>query len=196
MLFSRWNRSTLSREPSRRRLLRRWTRRDSQSGMTLIEILFVVVIMGLTLLMGAPYLLDEIRKAKIRGVTDQVVALFQAARVEAIKKNTNFTIDVADEGISAPGITSVSFVSLGETDLEWWDEADCYVGYKQLPLVFDAQGKADDKRAMCLSDPRGNIFQIAVDSLQGTPRVRKYLQAGDAPGAGAAGFYLDGWRWY
>ena len=98
--------------------------------------------------------------------------------------------------MTAPGIRSVDFVSLVESDLEWWDQADCYTGYKQLPLVYDAQGKADDKRSVCLADQRGNIFQIAVDSLQGTPRVRKFLLAGDAPGAGGPGFYLDGWRWY
>ena len=180
---------------SAKRFLSRGGRRQ-QSGMTVIELIVVVAVMGLTLMMGAPYLLDEIRKAKIRGITDQVVALFQSARIEAIKKNTQITIDVSDEGVTAPGISSVDFVSLGETDLEWWDQADCYTGYKELPLVFDAQGKADDKRSMCLADQRGNIFQIAVDSLQGTPRVRKYLKAGDAPGAGSAGFYLDGWRWY
>lgn len=179
-----------------------WSRRDtlrrrrSRRGYSLVEIMFVVAIMGFTLLMGAPYLLDEIRKAKIRGVTDQVVAVFQSTRVEAIKRNTSYSVDATDEGISAPGISSVNFVSLGETDLSLWNEAPCFDGYRALPLAFDAQGKADDKRAVCLADGRGNVFQIAVDSIQGTPRIRKFLKAGDAPGGGVGGFYLDGWRWY
>lgn len=173
-----------------------WRRRRARRGYSLVEIMFVVVIMGFTLMMGAPYLLDEIRKAKIRGVTDKVVAVFQSTRVEAIKRNATYSIEATAEGINAPGISSVNFVSLAETDLSLWNEADCFDGYQTLPLTFDAQGKADDKRAVCLADQRGNIFQIAVDSIQGTPRVRKFLKAGDAPGGGAGGFYLDGWRWY
>ena len=169
--------------------------REAEKGMSLAELLVVIAILGVITLMTAPYLLDEIRKSKIRGITQQVVSLFQSTRIEAIKKNQPFTIDASDEGITADGISSVNFVSLGETDLELWTEAACFVGYKQLPLVYDAQGKADDKRAVCLSDPRGNVFQIGVDSLQGTPRVRKYMQAAESP-SGTAGFFLDGWRWY
>lgn len=163
--------------------------------MTLIEIIFVVAIMGVVLLMTAPYLLDEIRKAKIRGTTDQVVALFQGARIDAIKKNRSFVVNASAEAITADGVSSISYISLAEVDLDLWTDAACFVGYKQLPLTYDAQGKADDKRAVCLADQRGNIFQVGVDSIQGTPRIRKYLEAADSP-SGSAGFFLDGWRWY
>lgn len=170
---------------------------SKSAGFTLIELMVVIVLILLIALISFPFVMGQIRRAQVQGAADQTVSLIQKTRLQAIRDNRDLDITAAGDQISGAGL-----VALQELNIELWTDSLCYDpdgdgtdDYQAGTMSFDPQGKASAKTAFCVHDSRGNIFQIAVDSLQGTPRVRKYLQAGDSP-TGSAGFFLDSWTWY
>ncbi len=169
----------------------------SSAGFTLIELMVVVVLILLIALISFPFVMGQIRRAQVQGAADQTVGLIQKTRLQAIRVNQDQDITA-----SSTEITGAGLVSLQELSIELWTDNRCYdldgdgtADYQKDTMSFDPQGKASAKTAFCVHDSKGNIFQIAVDSLQGTPRIRKFLQPGDSP-TGSAGFFLDGWAWY
>lgn len=186
----------MRRNDLRRRAARR-RNHPSTSGFTLIEILVVIVLIMMIALLSTPYILGQISRARVEGAANQSVSLIQRTRLTAIRLNQEQTISANDGEITGAGI-----VSLQELNIDLWNEDLCHDpdndgtdDYSDADIVFDSQGKASGKSAFCVTDGRGNIFQVAIDSLQGTPRIRKFLQPGDSP-TGSAGFFLDNWAWY
>lgn len=176
-----------------------WRRRTT-AGFSLVELIVVLALIMIMALIGAPYIMDQIRRAQIEGTAQQSMSLLQRTRLQAIRQQSEQTVVATDDGISGPG--SVAQVSLSDPNLELWTEPRCFdpdgdgtVDYSDADIIFDSLGKVSEKSAFCVADTRGNIFQVAIDSLQGSPRIRKYLQAGDSP-TGSDGFFLDRWTWY
>lgn len=160
----------------------------------MMEVLVVIALIMLVSLILMPNILHMIRKAQVEGVINQVTGVFEATRMQAIKTNSTATLDIDETNKELVGARTIQY---NNANMSAWTEADCWDGYAMPPFVYDAQGKVDDKRALCMVDRRGNIFQFATDSIQGTPRIRKWLRAEDSP-TGTAGFFLkgNGWIWY
>lgn len=173
-------------------------KRVSNAGFTLLELMVVVVLILILAVISVPLVMGQIRRAQVQGAADQTVSLIQRTRLQAIRLNQEQEITAEANEISGAG----GQVSLQGLNIELWTDSLCYdpdndgtADYQQGTMVFDSQGKVSAKTAFCVHDSKGNIFQVAVDSLQGTPRIRKFLKAGDSP-TGSAGFFLDSWSWY
>ena len=83
---------TAGNTTSRRRLTNATHLRKSL-GFTLIEGMFVLVIMGVLLALAAPSMQEMIQLRRLRGITDQLVTDLQFARSEAIARRAYARID-------------------------------------------------------------------------------------------------------
>lgn len=62
------------------------------SGFTLIELIVSLAVLAIILTMAVPSFTDFFDRARLRGATDDVVALISTARGEAVKTGRNVTI--------------------------------------------------------------------------------------------------------
>ena len=110
-----------------------------QYGVTLVEVVVVIVIIGILTGMAAPSFLEFTRNQRIRAAASDMHISLMKARSEALKRNTNVTIQpvstsnwglgwsIADpdggataldsftgyQGVSGTGPTSVTYLSSG-----------------------------------------------------------------------------------
>lgn len=84
-------------------------RRTAQSGMSLIEILVAVAIVGILLALGVPAFTTWIQNTQIRTASEAILNGLQTARNEAIRRNTPVQIRLVG------GTTSKWAVNLGRT---------------------------------------------------------------------------------
>lgn len=69
-----------------------------KNGLTLIELLISIVIIGVLFLITVPSLVNYFGDAKIRIVADEIQTGIQQAKVEAIKRNTTVTFNLTGTG--------------------------------------------------------------------------------------------------
>lgn len=85
-----------------------------QAGMTLIELMTGVAIMGLLLMIGAPSLTAYVQNRQIRTAAESILGGLQLARAEAIKSNAqamfNLTSSI-DDGCAVSGAAANWVVS-------------------------------------------------------------------------------------
>ena len=65
-----------------------------QHGVTLPELLVVVAVIGMAVLVAVPTISDTIRSARLRSATRSLEATFRAARIVAVTRRTDVSIDV------------------------------------------------------------------------------------------------------
>lgn len=146
----------------------RSTRKGSaQSGFTLIELLVVIALIAILTLIGLPWLLGTLNRAKLVGAAKETATLFQVARLEAIKQNRNTFVqyDSATDSIFA-------FVDL-DGDGAFTDGTDRYIVQNfRLPKGVAFQGPTDvgpglanaidgwDVAASCADELPGPIFRV------------------------------------
>lgn len=67
-----------------------------QSGVTLIELLVTIGVVGVLMLIAVPSFQSYIGTQRLRSASSDIVAALNIARSEAVKRNTDITIEVAD----------------------------------------------------------------------------------------------------
>jgi prepilin-type N-terminal cleavage/methylation domain-containing protein len=70
-----------------------------QAGLTLAELLVVVSIVGVVAGLSLPNLSRAIDNARLKGATQQLVALYQDARLRATQNNASYEVLVSSAGI-------------------------------------------------------------------------------------------------
>ncbi|MBK9161409.1 MAG: GspH/FimT family pseudopilin [Nitrosomonadales bacterium] len=73
-----------------------------QRGVTMIELLIAIVIMGLLMTMGMPAFNLWTQNIQTRGAAESILNGLQLARTEAVRRNTNVRLDLTD----ATGVVS------------------------------------------------------------------------------------------
>lgn len=196
-------------------------RLPGSSGMTLLEILFIVALLGILMLIGIPNLFRQIQRMKVEQAVAQSVGFLQSARLRAVRDQKTYTVNFDKTTGEIRGVSSglpgdsderqsltlsgfgVRFYSTGFTGLPAGFDPDC----EEPPLAgisFDSTGVVMGAPVgFCFTDIFGNIMQISFDSLGGQPRVRKFFAAQDPHGRyedQTPGFFLQDeqgvWRWY
>jgi type IV fimbrial biogenesis protein FimT len=75
--------------------------RRSQAGITLIEVLIAVAIVGLLLAFAAPSATVWIQNTQLRNSAESILNGIQRARLEALKRNTNVSFQLTDANSTA-----------------------------------------------------------------------------------------------
>jgi prepilin-type N-terminal cleavage/methylation domain-containing protein len=69
-----------------------------ERGFTLIEMLVVLAILGIAVLLAAPYLTKQIQRSKLIGVAQQASGLMRLARMNAIKTSLCSMVQIDPDG--------------------------------------------------------------------------------------------------
>jgi type IV fimbrial biogenesis protein FimT len=69
-----------------------------QTGFTLIELMFTIVVLGVLLGIGIPNFRDFLRSSRISGATNDIVTDLSAARSEAVKRRVPVTLCKSRDG--------------------------------------------------------------------------------------------------
>lgn len=74
-------------------------RPDSARGFSLIEMLVVIALIGLTVVVGYPNMMDWLDRYQVRGAAAELASTIQLQRMRAVSQNTEFSIAFdADSG--------------------------------------------------------------------------------------------------
>lgn len=76
-------------------------RRSRESGFTLIETMFAMVLLGILVGIAAPPYANYRAKQQHRGSTRELVAFLRRAQVHAVSEETTYRVDIAADGKSA-----------------------------------------------------------------------------------------------
>lgn len=189
--------------------------------MTLLEIVFIMAILGILLAIGTPNLLRQMQRMKLEQAISQTVGFMQSARLRAVRDRATYTVsfDKAEDliqgvGSGLPGDGD----QRNSLDLDNYGLDFYFTGYTGLPAGLDPDCPEPPVAGIsysstgvavgvpiefCITDLSGNIMKITVESIGGQPRVRKFIAEKDPHGRypdRTAGFYLQSedvpWYWY
>jgi prepilin-type N-terminal cleavage/methylation domain-containing protein len=72
--------------------------RNSKNGFTLIELVIVLAVMAILVTWGFPSLTESIKNNRMVAQNNEMVAMLQYARSEAIRRNTDVQVHLGDDG--------------------------------------------------------------------------------------------------
>jgi prepilin-type N-terminal cleavage/methylation domain-containing protein len=197
-----------------------------QAGFTLAEAVVTVAVLGILLLIGLPSFLGTLTRTRMTGTSREVATLMQAARLEAIKKNTDVKVaydatlrrfyafrdfnrdgdlDSEDERLSDVAEMSrrVLFRAPNQAEggadaIDNWDSATGVVA--PYGPVFRFDGSVDRVGAFRIGDAGANIIEIRVETAAtGRVVLRKWDRDANvyrAPGENQTGDVPLSWQWY
>lgn len=180
------------------------------AGFTLIELLVVLAIAGVLLLLTIPALDRFMHRGKIEGAARQTAVLFQAARMEALKRNVparvvaDFDTDQVyafadldrDGAFDAAKDRELGRLMLpknvlfraaedgapeGTNALVSFDDTPCAAVTRGGCEDFNPDGTASAGGAIRFGDPRQNYLEVRVTSVATAKvEIRKYDPASNA----------------
>jgi type IV fimbrial biogenesis protein FimT len=75
--------------------------RHAQAGVSLVEILIAVALVGLLLMFGGPSAVTWVQNLQVRNAAESVLSGLKQARYEAIKRNTTVAFELTDPNSTA-----------------------------------------------------------------------------------------------
>lgn len=167
--------------------------RHRSRGITMLELLVVLAVMGLLAVIGLPAFLNTVRKGKMQSTIRETTTMLRAARLQAIKQSTpigierqttNRRIIAYEETAPAPydGFTAGSDTIIDRADLPNRITFSAPAGESVVAgfdsndwFVYEPNGSATDAGAYRLGDPRDNFFEVRVEpAATGRVDVRKW----------------------
>lgn len=154
------------------------TKRSSQAGFTMLELLVVTMMIGVMAAIASPGMLGFIRRGKVTSAHSAVQGALQEMQREAIKRGTNCNVTFPASNTSGSlTITSNCLIS-GTVTLE-----DVRIRH-DLPNItldlFNFRGETEDALTgdvvIIISQQDGNLFQkcIALSDGLGLIRIGNY----------------------
>jgi prepilin-type N-terminal cleavage/methylation domain-containing protein len=149
--------------------------RHSANGFTLIEIMMVVAIIGLTLTMGIPSFVRVLKKEGMRKAESDLLEACQDARRAAIMNNQTtdlvihpiegtFEVPGAFERTAFPGDIMIDILGVNFIELEKADEAR---------VKFFPNGTSDEFTILIHSTSDGAYRKIYLDTVTALPEVEE-----------------------
>jgi prepilin-type N-terminal cleavage/methylation domain-containing protein len=144
----------------------------NEGGFTLIEILIVVGIVGLTLTLGVPAFVKALHKEGMRKAQSDVLEALKNARGDAIlkAKEADLVFNPQDKSFSVPGGTNGTLPQSVTIDLLAVNE----ISYEQEPSArvrFYANGTSDEFTIVMHSMKDGSICTITLDPVTALAEV-------------------------
>ncbi len=162
--------------------------RKGEWGMTIIEILVVLAIMGLAAAIALPTLQRSQVQARADKEMRSIRAVFDFARSEAIKRHVLVTVtpDADGDGTVDPGEREIRVVDSAGVELRRYAlrsqfvmtaKADNPNSEESLDeFIYTADGSlSHGGGALYFSDRRGNFFRLSVTRFMGSPRAEKWI---------------------
>jgi type IV fimbrial biogenesis protein FimT len=76
----------------------------NKKGFTLIELLSVILITAIMLALGLPAFLEAINNQRLKGTARDLYSIFQKAKIEAIRRNSNVAVSITPAAYSPDGM--------------------------------------------------------------------------------------------
>lgn len=92
--------------------------KDRQDGLTLIELMLTIGVVGVLLTIGLPSFSDMIDRNRLKGAAESLYANVQRARSESIKRNDDIYVNFSANGSSTwvYGVSDLTSCTLTQTD--------------------------------------------------------------------------------
>jgi prepilin-type N-terminal cleavage/methylation domain-containing protein len=164
-------------------------RHPRQAGMTVVELLIVVGIIGIMAAVGLPAIGRYFRNYQIRSAAREVATELQTARTKAIMKNVNWGVlfvtlspttyrYVVEDDPANPAVRSLTI--LGPVRTLPGDVVFSNVGATDASLRFDRMGAA--------CDPGSNVA-LCPDVATGGANFVRFAAGADA--SGTSGWFIN-----
>lgn len=173
------------------------------SGFSVLELLIVIGILGIVAAVGTPFIISQLARIQLEAAARDVANLLNQTRLRAIRDNEEYTVQVIGTSVFGQGLIETGV----PLELQFTDPQATIYSVGPVPctntdIVFRSNGAATDVGEICLWDSDDNVLQVALLFESGQPKIRKYLEAADAPSG--AGFYEKTsrptadviWTWY
>ncbi len=159
--------------------------RKGERGMTIVEILVVLAIIGLAAAIGLPTLQRSQVQARADKEMRSTRALFDFARSEAIKRHVPITVtsDADGDGTVDAGEREIQVLDAGGTVLRTYTLRSQFI-MDSTPnsetsldeFIYTADGSLSHAGgALYFSDRRENYFRLFVTRFMGSPRAEKWV---------------------
>lgn len=157
------------------------SRRPGQRGVTLLELMVTVSMVGILLAIGVPNMADWIRRSSVRGAAESVQNGLRQALAEAVRRNHRVEFLLTNGTPSLSGIRTLTSTAngknwaarvLGADNLPLATPADAYVGSFAMQeiaadvsvggpanLVFNGNGRVQALDGTAPSTPQ--VFRIS-----------------------------------
>ncbi|MFW5972251.1 MAG: pilus assembly FimT family protein [Bacillota bacterium] len=133
----------------------------SQKGFTLIEILIVLVIMGLSLSIIAPSMANYMESAGVKTQQRKIMNLFNQVRKQAITSNRKQIIE----------ITSNGFKYVSNQEEEHLLEIDFSISYiddiEESGIVYFSDGTSNGRILLLENTDSSEQYEMRIDELDG-----------------------------
>lgn len=163
-------------------------RRARESGMSMVEVMIVMAIVGLIALVGLPRLEAWFERYKVRGMAEEIAVNLQLQRMRAVSRNQEFSIqfDATDGNFrlyeGTPGSWTAmeaavhdlpTGVTFGTSDAS--DPIDLSFSGTEDVAVFHPDGTMNDRLAqddaITIRNTLGDTFVVTVNRATGQVEV-------------------------
>ena len=172
----RWRRSGWSGE-------RRWS-----SGLTMVELMFAIAILGVTLAFAVPSYRDASLNSKLNAISSSLHASVLVARSEAIKANRPTTLCASSDGATCTGSWTQGWIILDDDDQLIDARPAPPMGYKvtqaggTVALTFQPIGVGSSAATftVCRNSPLGSQERMVSVTATGVGHVTR-TETGSCP---------------
>ncbi|MBV5257836.1 prepilin-type N-terminal cleavage/methylation domain-containing protein [Synechococcus moorigangaii CMS01] len=143
----------------------------SERGLTLLEILIVLLIAGILTAIATPSFIGFINRAKVNQDLAELQGLLQLAQREAIKKSQTCTVTLAEQDLDNPSLTATCL----STNARILDNVKLKYNNSGRDINFDFRGHSNPLRTIVLySDFTDHRRCLVISNGIGMIRVGVY----------------------
>ncbi len=161
---------------------------DSERGMTLVELVTVLAIIGLAAAVALPTLQRSITKSRAQREMRGVLSLFDTARSEAMRLQVPVRVQLAGNEVSVLDANNnlirrhpfSDFFIVGDTPASVPDISD-YPATSVFLYGSDGSLQGNQGGGLYFADRRRNFFRLATTKFTGRPRAEMWTGGAFSP---------------